>query len=245
MNIELKNGDCLDLMKDILDKSIDMILCDLPYGITNCKWDIVIPFEKLWEQYNRIIKDNGCIALFGTEPFSSYLRISNIKNYKYDWVWDKITARGHLVAKIRPMQKNECISIFGKKKINYYPIMIKRPKDKIEIGKEYKRSDLIFGGKKKHEYIKQYTQWYPKTILEFSNASNKHLHPTEKPVPLLEYLIKTYTLENETVLDNCMGSGSTGIACIHLNRNFIGYELNKDYFDIAQNRINKELNESL
>ena len=141
--IDLYNGDCLEIMKNISDKSVDMILCDLPYGTTACKWDTVIPFEPLWEQYNRIIKDNGAIVLFGSEPFSSALRMSNIKNYKYDWIWDKVKPNGHLVAKYRPMQRNENISVFGKEKINYYPIMIER--DKPKKSKEYSRTEIMGG----------------------------------------------------------------------------------------------------
>ncbi len=232
MKIKLIQGDCLEKMKDIPDKSIDMILCDLPYGTTACKWDAVIPFEPLWEQYKRIIKDRGAIVLFGSEPFSSALRISNIKEYKYDWVWNKITARGHLVAKIRPMQQSESISVFGKGKINYYPIMEER--DKPVTGTERKRTDIMGGIST--GYTKVYTHKYPKTLLTFQPVCGG-LHPTQKPVALLEYLIKTYTLEGETVLDNCMGSGSTGVACINTNRNFIGIELDEGYFKIAQDRI--------
>ena len=234
--IDLRQGDCLEVMKDMPDKSIDMILCDLPYGTTACKWDTIIPFEPLWEQYNRIIKDNGAIVLFGSEPFSSQLRLSNLKHYKYDWVWNKITAKGHLVAKYRPMQQTENISIFSKNKINYYPIMIDRPKDKIQITKEAKRTEIMGGTKGKME-LKKYDKWYPKTLLTFK--TERGYHPTQKPVALLEYLIKTYTKENETVLDNCMGSGSTGVACINTNRNFIGIELDENYFNIAKERIEK------
>ena len=233
--IDLYNGDCLELMKNIPNKSVDMILCDLPYGITACKWDTVIPFEPLWEHYNRVIKDNGAIVLFGREPFSSYLRISNIKNYKYDWVWDKVKPNGHLLAKHRPMQRNENISVFGKGKINYYPIMIER--DKPKKSKEYSRTEII-GGSITDNKGKTLNKKYPQNILVYSNASQKNkLHPTQKPVALLEYLIKTYTNEGEMVLDNCMGSGSTGVACVNTNRNFIGIELDKDYFNIAKQRI--------
>jgi site-specific DNA-methyltransferase (adenine-specific) len=240
MNIDLRHGECIELMKDISNKSIDMILCDLPYGITDCKWDTRISFDKLWEQYNRIIKDNGCIALFGTEPFSSYLRISNIKNYKYDWIWNKINGSGFLTVKYRPMIQTENISIFsGGKKINYYPIMTERPKDKIQTYYISNQSELYNANLNKIK--RKYTQYYPQTILPFSNSNRyKKLHPVQKPVPLLEYLIKTYTLENETVLDNCMGSGSTGVACLHLNRNFIGIELDDTYFAIAKDRIENE-----
>ena len=236
--IELYNGDCLELMKNIPDKSVDMILCDLPYGTTACKWDTVIPFEPLWEQYNRIIKDNGAIVLFGSEPFSSHLRMSNIKNYKYDWIWDKVTAKGHLVAKIRPMQETENISVFGNSKITYYPIMELREKERKDVNVEYSRTEIM-GGKTTKEMEKITRKYrYPKNIIRVSNASQKDkFHPTQKPVALLEYLIKTYTNENETVLDNCMGSGSTGVACVITNRDFIGIELDKDYFNIAKQRI--------
>ena len=236
--IELYNGDCLEVMKNIPNKSVDMILCDLPYGTTACKWDTVIPFEPLWEQYNRIIKNNGAIVLFGSEPFSSHLRMSNIKNYKYDWIWDKVTAKGHLVAKIRPMQETENISVFGNSKITYYPIMELREKERKDVNVEYSRTEIM-GGKTTKEMEKITRKYrYPKNIIRVSNASQKDkFHPTQKPVALLEYLIKTYTNENETVLDNCMGSGSTGVACVNTNRDFIGIELDKDYFNIAKQRI--------
>jgi site-specific DNA-methyltransferase (adenine-specific) len=242
MKVDLRQGDCLEIMKNIPDKTIDMILCDLPYGITACKWDIQIPLKLLWEQYNRIIKDNGCIALFGIEPFSSYLRISNIKNYKYDWVWDKIAGGGFFNVKYRPMSQTENISIFssGKKTINYYPIMIDRIKNKKQ--NYYTNCVSAVYGINLKKIGKTYTQYYPRTILTFSNSNrHKKLHPTQKPILLLEYLIKTYTLENETVLDNCMGAGSTGVACVHLNRNFIGIEIEEIFFNIAKDRIRDEL----
>lgn len=236
--IDLYNGDCLELMKSIQDKSVNMILCDLPYGTTACKWDTVIPFEPLWEHYNRVIKDNGAIVLFGSEPFSSYLRMSNIKNYKYDWIWDKVTAKGHLAAKIRPMQETENISVFGNSKITYYPIMELREKERKDVNVEYSRTEIM-GGKTTKEMEKITRKYrYPKNIIRVSNASQKDkFHPTQKPVALLEYLIKTYTNEGDIVLDNCMGSGSTGVACVNTNRNFIGIELDKDYFNIAKERI--------
>ena len=235
-NINLYQGDCLEEMKKIKDKSIDMILCDLPYGTTKCKWDVIIPFDKLWEQYNRIIKDNGAIVLFGSEPFSSKLRLSNLDNYKYDWIWDKVKPNGHLVAKYRPMQRTENISVFGKGKLNYYPLMIDR--DKPKKSKEYSRTEIMGGVSNNTEKI--INKKYPQNILVYSNASQKNkLHPTQKPVELLEYLIRTYTNENDLVLDNCMGSGSTGVACKNLNRNFIGIELDEKYFNIAKERIDK------
>lgn len=243
--INLRQGDCLELMKDIPDKSIDMILCDLPYGTTVCKWDVIIPFDKLWEQYNRIIKDNGAIVLFGSEPFSSYLRLSNIKNYKYDWCWIKSKPSGHLIAKYQPMKKNENIIVFGKKKINYYPILEEKDKKHIRNPKKnYKLKTDLFGQNETilfNQYRKiPLDKKYPDNVLEIKSVGNNgRIHPTQKPVALLEYLIKTYTNENETVLDNCMGSGSTGVACINTNRNFIGIELSEEYYNIAVRRINE------
>lgn len=236
--VELKKGDCLELMKDIPDGSVDMILCDLPYGTTACKWDNVIPFEPLWEQYKRVIKKNGAIVLFGTEPFSSLLRVSNLKDYKYDWVWDKVTARGHLVAKKRPMQQTENILVFNCNYKSYHPIMTNRKYPRKDINVEYSRSEICGGTitKEKKNIVRD--KKYPKNILVFSNASQKNkFHPAQKPVLLLEYLIRTYTIEGETVLDNCMGSGSTGVACVNTGRNFIGIELDEHYFEIAKNRI--------
>ena len=253
-NIELWCGDCLELMNDISDKSVDMILCDLPYGTTTCKWDSVIPFEPLWEQYNRIIKDNGVILLFGSEPFSSYLRMSNIKNYKYDWIWKKQKAGAFAVGKYRPLAYHENISVFGKGKLNYYPQKIRRESKRVAqahktnyIGFNRQPTDIWIGLNDKTRDFKRYdADWkLPSTVLEFnsvvSTSKEKTPHPTQKPVALLEYLIKTYTLENELVLDNCMGSGSTGVACINTNRKFIGIELDNTYFEIAKDRINKAI----
>ena len=234
--IQIKQGDCLELMKEIPDKSIDMILCDLPYGTTACKWDSVIPFEPLWEQYNRVIKDNGAIVLFGSEPFSTELRHSNLKMYKYDWVWNKKKAGNIFLAKYQPMKIHENIMVFGKGKVNYFPIMI--PREKIKKSKNYGTGEAMGGNRVKEDKVYTYTKKNPISILEFSNAVQKgKVHPTQKPVALLEYLIKTYTNEGETVLDNCMGSGSTGVACINTNRNFIGYELDEHYFQIAKERL--------
>ena len=233
--MELLNGDCLELLQNIPDKSIDMILTDPPYGTTACKWDSVIPFAPLWEQLNRIIKDNGAIVLFGSEPFSSALRMSNIKNYKYDWVWDKKLGTGFLNAKKQPLRRIENIIVFYKKQCCYYPIMRKGVK-RFKGHKEYHSLDKIYGDFKATNKINN--EYYPTSILEFSNADKTgKLHPTQKPVPLLEYLIKTYTLENETVLDFTMGSGSTGVACVNTNRDFIGIELDDKYFSIAKDRI--------
>jgi site-specific DNA-methyltransferase (adenine-specific) len=234
---DLRQGDCLELMKDIPDKSIDMILCDLPYGTTACKWDVVIPFEPLWEQYKRIIKDRGAIVLFGSEPFSSYLRMSNIKQYKYDWVWDKVKPSTPGIVHYQPNRVFENIIIFNTGV--YYPQMVKKDSPRTAYGATVtKNNEHGFGFKPCPAY--KITHSYPTNILRFSNALQKgKMHPTQKPVALLEYLIKTYTLEGETVLDNCMGSGSTGVACVNTNRKFIGIELDETYFNIAKDRINK------
>ena len=231
---KIYNENCLEGMKKIDDKSIDMILCDLPYGTTKCRWDTIIPFDKLWKQYERVIKDNGAIVLFGSQPFTSNLIMSNPKLFKYEWVWDKVKPSGHLNAKIMPMKQHENILVFSKGKIRYNPIMTEQ---KERISKNYlKNKTDLFGNEKEVE--KKIDKKYPKSIIKFSNANQKNkLHPTQKPVELLEYLIKTYTNESETVLDNCIGSGSTAIACINTNRNYIGFELDSTYFDLANKRI--------
>lgn len=230
--IELYNGDCLEIMKQIGDKSIDMILCDLPYGTTACKWDTIIPFDKLWEQYERIIKPNGAIVLFGAEPFSSMLRVSNIKQFKYDWIWDKKKAPNFRGVKFQPLIPYEVISVFNTTRYN--PQMTKGKLRK-KGGYYSEHEQALSSG----TVAKLNDDYYPKAILEFTKANNKdaRLHPTQKPVELMEYLIKTYTNEGETVLDNCMGSGTTGIACINTNRKFIGIEMDAKYFEIAKNRI--------
>lgn len=226
-------------MKNIPDKNVDMILCDLPYGTTACKWDIIIPFEPLWEQYNRVIKDNGAIVLFCNEPFTSTLICSNLKGFKYRWDWNKKIPSGMSYAKYRPMSQIEDIAIFTKngKKTIYNPQMVKR---NVPIkGGGMKNSDSAASNGYK-PLKKTYSLKNPTTLLEFDKVRKGSKHPTQKPVALLEYLIKTYTNEGELVLDNCMGSGSTGVACKHLNRRFIGIELDKEYFEIAKNRIKNE-----
>jgi site-specific DNA-methyltransferase (adenine-specific) len=237
--IELKLGDCLEKMKEIPDQSVDLILCDLPYGTTACKWDVVIPFEPLWEAYWRVAKPNAAVVLFGSEPFSSRLRISSLKNFKYDWIWDKVKPVGAHVSKLRPLQQTETVSVFGQSKVNYYPILVAREKVRIG-GAVYGEQNEIMGYRIKSEerVNKSYTHFFPRNLLKFSNASNKDRHhPTQKPVALLEYLIRTYTNEGELVLDNCMGSGSTGVACVNTKRSFIGIEKEQKYFEIAQARI--------
>lgn len=230
-------GDCLERMKEIPDGSVDMILADPPYGTTACKWDSVIPLEPMWEQLKRVIKPNGAIVLFGQEPFSSYLRISNIKSYKYDWVWDKVKQGAFATAKFAPLKQHEIISVFSKSggKTQYNPQMSKLSKSR--TGKIYASSDSA--AVKYNDGVERvYTEKYPKTIITLSNASQVgKVHPTQKPVALMEYLIKTYTMEGETVLDFTMGSGTTGVACKNLNRNFIGIEKDEKYFEIAKARI--------
>ena len=244
--IELLQGDCLKLMQDIPDKSIDMILCDLPYGTTACKWDSSIPFDKLWKQYKRIIKDDAAILLFGSEPFSTELRHSNLEMYKYDWIWDKKKSSSALNCNYQPLKTHEIISVFGKMATTYSKNgnMKYNPQGIIPCEKVNERNSNkadIFHSSTNIPTIQKYTN-YPKSILSFSRE-NKCVHPTQKPVALLEYLIKTYTNEGDLVLDNCMGSGSTGFACITTNRNFSGIELDENYFNIAENRIEHRLEE--
>ena len=242
---KLLNGDCLELMKGIPNKSIDMILCDLPYGgTTGCKWDSVIPFEPLWEQYNRIIKDNGAIVLFGGQPFTSRLICSNLEMFRYRWIWEKEQGGNFQLAKLQPLNTAEDICVFSKGKtangaknnMVYYPIMEKREKPTKSGGKP-STSDILH----KNSMValkKTYTESYPKSVLRYNKEhSSRRLHPTQKPVDLLEYLIKTYTREGELIMDNCMGSGSTGVAALNTNRNFIGIELDESIFEVAKNRI--------
>jgi site-specific DNA-methyltransferase (adenine-specific) len=228
-------GDCLELMKSIPDKSIDAIICDLPYGTTACKWDSVIPFEPLWAQYKRIIKDNGAIVLTASQPFTSALVMSNPKWFKHEWIWDKVTATGFMLAKIAPMKQHESILVFGKGKVKYYPIMEKM--DKPETYKCYGISESM--PLENNDGVRRIrTHKYPKTIFKQSNANKRgREHPTQKPIELMEYLVKTYTNEGDTVLDNCMGSGTTGVACKNLGRKFIGIEQDANYFEIASKRI--------
>lgn len=234
--IQLYNGDCLELMKNIPDGSVDLVLTDPPYGTTACKWDSVIPFEPMWEQLNRIIKPNGAICLFCSEPFSSALRMSNIKNFKYDWYWLKSRKTGFLNAKKQPLRMVENISVFYKTQCTYNPQM-KSVKERFN-----KRTGetKCYG---KHFAVQSSNNGleYPFNAIKFKCISHPK-HNTQKPVDLLEYLIKTYTNEGETVLDFTMGSGSCGVASVNTNRNFIGIELDKGYFEIAEKRINEAQN---
>jgi len=235
-NQTLYHGDCLEIMVNIPAQSVDMILCDLPYGTTQCKWDIVLPFEALWEQWNRVAKNSAAIILFGTEPFSSELRLSNIKHFKYDWIWYKPKGTGFLNAKKQPMRNHEIISVFYRKQCIYNAQKTDGHNRKVSFRKKELQSDVY--GETKHDYLYNSTERYPQSILNFSSdTQNSPLHPTQKPVGLCEYLIKTYTHEGETVLDNCMGSGTTGVACKNLNREFIGIEKDAAYFQTAKQRI--------
>jgi len=239
--MELYKGDCLEVMKSIPDGSVDAIITDPPYGTTACKWDSVIDFKLMWEQLNRIIKPNGAIVLFGSEPFSSALRMSNIKDYRYDLIWNKIRAAGFLNANRMPLKQHENISLFYKKLPTYNPQKyIDKPYDKTKYnGKDMKENVL---GSYVSKSSKNNGERFPKSILKFSQnwSRQQQIHPTQKPVPLMEYLIKTYTNEGETVLDFTMGSGSTGVAAKNLNRNFIGIEQDEKYFNIAVKRIDNE-----
>jgi DNA modification methylase len=240
--IDLRLGDCLKVMLDIPDGSINAIITDPPYGTTACKWDSVIDFTLMWKQLNRIIKPNGAIVLFGAEPFSSSLRMSNKKQYKYDWIWNKTQSTSFGLAKKQPMRTYETISVFYKKQCVYNPQMT--PKKRIIDDRNWKSDGKSengnFASKEKHKFIR--TESYPKNIININSTSKecnntKRIHPTQKPIELMEYLIKTYTKENETVLDFTMGSGSTGVACVNTNRNFIGIEQDENYFNIAKERI--------
>lgn len=248
---KLINGDCLEVMKQIPDNSVDMILCDLPYGTTGCKWDNIIPCDLLWKQYKRICKKNSAIVLFGSNPFTSILISTNIKNYKHQWIWYKKNAGNIFVAKYQPLKVFEDIVVFGNGgKTNYFPILEQGFNDRTnEVSSIKDGKDILYGKLNSRLFFqsdnKKATERYPKNVIEISAQSSecsnsKRVHPTQKPVELLEYLIKTYTKENNIVLDNCMGSGSTGVAAIRTNRKFIGIELDEHYFDISCGRINQE-----
>ena len=236
-------GDCLELMKDIPSGSIDAIITDPPYGTTACKWDSIIPFNLMWEQLNRIIKPNGAIVLFGSEPFSSALRMSNIKNYKYDWKYEKNKSTGFLNAKKQPLNDYEDICVFYKKQCTYNPQMT-IAETIYKRGEVKRKKSDCYGNEKDFKQVDNGLR-YPKRIQYFNNnETNKQVHPTQKPVLLMEYLIKTYTNENETVLDFTMGSGTTMVACKNTNRNGIGIELDKDYFKIASQRVEEKTNQT-
>lgn len=241
-NIQLYQGDCLEVMKNIPDKSVDLVLTDPPYGTTACKWDSVIPLEPMWKELKRIIKKNGAIVLFGAEPFSSQLRLSNLDWFKYDWIWEKSKCGSAFTSKYRPQSKHEIISVFGKGRVNYYPQM--------EEGEPYKRTRKVNNGDKPNNHKLGVTSEsetvntgyrYPSTVQFFQQRWRRQdqVHPTQKPVALMEYLIKTYSNEGDVVLDFCAGSGTTGVAAKNLNRDFIGIEMDEGYFKVAKERIEK------
>ena len=250
-NYKLYKGDCLEVMDRLIKEGVkvDMVLTDPPYGTTKCKWDSVIPFDKMWERVNKLIKPNGAIVLFGSEPFSSTLRMSNIKNYKYDWHWDKNSSGNMLNAKITPLKVIENICVFSNGKCKYNPQMRERTEkekraaaSKLKRKSDAQRSDLY--GKVNGGFIhtSDPNYKYPINVLYFSAQAKEcnnqvRLHPTQKPIDLMEYLIKTYTNEGELVLDFTMGSGSTGVACMNTNREFVGIELDEKYFNIAIKRL--------
>lgn len=236
--MKLYKGECLEVMKSIPSGSVDAIITDPPYGTTACKWDSVIDFDLMWQQLNRIIKPNGAIVLFGSEPFSSALRMSNIKNYKYDWIWDKVSVSNPQLSKYQPLKGFELIHIFssGGKALYYPQGLVKIEKTYTRKNKTNETESLKHNSR--NEYTSKFTN-YPRMLsLKYPRPyNNTTVHPTQKPVALMEYLIKTYTNENETVLDFTMGSGSTGVACVNTNRKFIGIEMDSNYFEIAEQRI--------
>lgn len=238
-NLWLMQGDCLERMKEIPDGSVDMVLTDPPYGTTACKWDSIIPLEPMWEQLKRIIKPNGAIVMTASQPFTSVLISSNIKEFKYDWTWRKPKGTGHLNAKKQPMRDKEDICVFYAKQCTYNPQMTSGTPYKDKAGKNHASTSSMtdcYGAYTNKREDNNGTR-YPKQVIDFPVVERGNLHPTQKPAPLMEYLIKTYTNENETVLDFTMGSGTTGVAAKNLNRKFIGIELDQVYFEIAKQRI--------
>ena len=227
-------GDCLELMRDIPDKSVDMILCDLPYGTTACKWDVIIPFEPLWEQYKRIVKPNAAIVLTGSQPFTSQLVMSNPKWFKYEWIWEKEQGVNPLMAGIQPLKSHENILVFGKEKIFYDPILESGCPYNVIRDRQARKHELSNTVFKATQTINDGFR-LPKTIIRFNRETG--IHPTQKPVALFEYLIKTYTNEGDLVLDNCAGSGTTAVACLNTNRNYILMEKEQKYIDVIGDRL--------
>jgi site-specific DNA-methyltransferase (adenine-specific) len=236
-------GDCLERMKEIPSGSVDMILADPPYGTTQCKWDSIIPLEPMWERLKRIIKPNGAIVMTAAQPFTSILVCSNLDMFKYDWVWEKPSAKGHLNAKKQPMRAHESILVFYNKQPTYNPEMTDGHTRKVSFKRKELNSDVYNKNTTNVSYDS--TKRYPRSVQLIKQDTQKcSLHPTQKPVALMEYLIKTYTNEGETVLDFTMGSGTTGVACINTEREFIGIEMDADFFQVATDRINVAIKES-
>lgn len=244
----LYNGDCIEVMKQLIAENtkVDAIITDIPYGTTSCEWDSVIPFDEMWESIKALRKDNAAIVLFGNEPFSSYLRMSNINEYRYDIYWQKERATNIFQLKRRPAKVIENISVFYKEQPTYNPQMTKYdgPKRTNKI-KDGKLGLLVDSGNRTPYEYKDKGVRYPLQIVQFKrDILTSNLHPTQKPLALIEYLVRTFTNESDTVLDFTMGSGTTGVACANLNRNFIGIELNEDYFNIAKNRIESTIQQN-
>jgi site-specific DNA-methyltransferase (adenine-specific) len=240
----LYNDDCLHGMKQIDDASVDCIICDLPYGITRNKWDSIIPFEPLWAQYKRIIKRNGAILLFSSEPFASHLRLSNLEMYKYDLIWNKKTCSGFLNAKKQPLRSHEIICVFYQKPPVYNPQFSKRKHERDFTAMTMKPHSTNFGRQRNYKStIRPDSPAYPRSVIEITgvvgNSREKLPHPTQKPVALMQYLIKTYTNENDLVLDNCMGSASTAIAALNTGRNFIGFEIDREFYELSMKRLSE------
>lgn len=247
-NLWLMHGDCLERMKEIPSGSVDMVLCDLPYGTIACKWDVIIPFDKLWAEYRRVAKQDAAIVLTSCQPFTTALIHSNIAEFKYTWVWHKNTTSGFVMAKKQPLRNHEDVTVFYRKQPTYNPEFELRDLNAASKKRfEYdftstKGENVLQGGLPKVEFIPiSKTHRYPTTVKKFNSVptASGRLHPTQKPLELMEYMVKTYTNEGETVLDNCMGSGTTGVACANLNRKFIGIEMDEGYFNIAKERILK------
>lgn len=237
--IELYQGDCIEIMRTLPANTVDLVLTDPPYGSTQCKWDTIIPFESMWGELNRICKPQAVIVIFGTEPFSSFLRISNIRQFKYDWIWKKDKATNHLNAKIQPMRQTEILSVFYSGGTKYNPQYITKKQKNIRPPTNNRKNSALYGKMNKESSRSVPIEiGYPINLLEFnSDALSKRAHPNQKPIPLLEYMIKTYTVESDKVLDFTMGSGSTGVACKNLNRDFIGIEKDEIYFKVATDRV--------
>jgi site-specific DNA-methyltransferase (adenine-specific) len=240
--VNLHLGDCLDILPTLADNSVDMVLVDLPYGTTACKWDSIIPLDKLWEQYNRICKEDGAMVFTAAQPFTTILATSNLDNFRYEWIWEKPQGTNPMNVKVMPLKSHENILVFYRKKPIYNPQMWHSTPYSGFSSDTSKIGEVYGSAKSKHRDNPEGSR-YPKTVLKFKQE--KGLHPTQKPVALMEYLIKTYSNEGETVLDNCMGSGTTGVACVNTNRNFIGIEMDETYFNISRNRINNPLLSSM
>lgn len=237
--MQLIHGECLEEMEKLDSGSIDMVMCDPPYGTTACKWDAVIPLWPMWSRLKRLIKPNGAIVMTASQPFTTTLIHSNMEMFKYCWVWDKKKHANAMLAKFQPLKIHEDIVVFSAKRHDYYPIKEQR-KARVDKKSHIKNGENFGGAVIERQYSNPEGLYYPKSILEVSNANQRgKVHPTQKPVALMEYLIKTYTNEGETVLDFTMGSGTTGVACVNLNRDFIGIEKDDKYFEIAKERIER------